>query len=62
MVAQFHSWKAFLNMGGYGFYVWTSYGALVCMLVLGAWTPLRQLKALKKSRREDFSPTSKYMA
>ena len=22
----FHSWSDFLNMGGYGFYVWLAYG------------------------------------
>ena len=31
----FQSWSDFLNMGGYGFYVWLSYGiSLVAMLLL----------------------------
>ena len=31
----FQSWSDFINMGGYGFYVWLSYGiSLVAMIIL----------------------------
>lgn len=36
---QFESFGAFLNMGGYGFYVWLSFGIsalLICALVLSS--------------------------
>ena len=32
----FQSWSDFINMGGYGFYVWLSYGiSLVAMIIFG---------------------------
>ncbi len=31
---QFDSWSAFIEMGGYGFYVWLSFGS--CSVILGA--------------------------
>lgn len=31
----FQSWSDFINMGGYGFYVWLSYGiSLVALVIL----------------------------
>ena len=36
----------FLNMGGYGFYVWTSYGIALIVLLLNVILPLRQRKKL----------------
>jgi len=34
---QFDSFDAFIDMGGYGFYVWLSYGVTLLLLVLLIW-------------------------
>ncbi len=31
---QFDSFSAFINMGGYGFYVWLSYGVATALLLI----------------------------
>ena len=36
----------FLNMGGYAFYVWTSYGIALVVLLINVILPLRQRKKL----------------
>jgi heme exporter protein D len=36
----------FFHMGGYGFYVWTSYGIALLVLVLNVLAPLRQRRKL----------------
>jgi len=36
----------FLHMGGYGFYVWTSYGIALIILLLNMFAPLRQRRKL----------------
>ncbi len=36
----------FLHMGGYAFYVWTSYGITTVVLIVTAITPIRQRKKL----------------
>ena len=36
----------FLNMGGYAFYVWTSYGLALAVLLINVILPLRQRKKL----------------
>jgi len=36
----------FLHMGGYAFYVWTSYGLAMIVLVLNVILPMRQRKKL----------------
>ena len=36
----------FLHMGGYAFYVWTSYGIALAVLLLNVILPLRQRKKL----------------
>jgi heme exporter protein D len=38
------SWSEFFNMGGYAFYVWTSYGLTFAVLVLNIVLPLMQRK------------------
>ena len=51
----------FFHMGGYAFYVWTSYGIALFVLLLNVVSPLRQHSKLlttinraarRKSRRE----------
>ena len=36
----------FLSMGGYGFYIWLSYGVVVVVLVYHYFSPLRKRKKL----------------
>ena len=36
----------FFHMGGYGFYVWTSYGLAMIVLLLNVILPIRQRKKL----------------
>jgi heme exporter protein D len=40
------SLNEFFNMGGYAFYVWTSYGIALLVLVLNLLAPLRQRRKL----------------
>lgn len=42
------SWSAFWNMGGYGLYVWGSYGALFLLVVFEIIFLLRGQKQLLK--------------
>ena len=47
----------FLHMGGYAFYVWTSYGLALVVLVANLIAPMRHRKKLladfaRKARRE----------
>ena len=38
------SWSEFFNMGGYAFYVWTSYGLTLLMLVVNIVSPMIERK------------------
>ena len=40
------SLNEFFHMGGYAFYVWTSYGIALAVLLLNVILPLRQRKKL----------------
>ncbi len=55
---QFNSFSDFINMGGYGFYVWLSFGAAALILTLllisskaGHQQIIRQIA--KRKQRED---------
>ncbi len=37
-----------LNMGGYGLYVWSSYGIVIGLLTLQLFRPWRRLRQLKE--------------
>ncbi|ARD24199.1 Heme exporter protein D [Shewanella sp. P1-14-1] len=55
---QFESFSEFLNMGGYAFYVWLSYGVTFGSLGILLFLSLRQKKKVlleiaKKMERED---------
>jgi heme exporter protein D len=39
----------FLNMGGYAFYVWTSYGLTLLVLLVNIIVPIVQRKQLLRS-------------
>lgn len=41
--------EEFLNMGGYAFYVWTSYGITFVVLLVNIVLPIFQRKALLRS-------------
>ena len=45
---QFDSWQAFFDMGGYGFYVWLSFGvsglAMLAIVIESIWAK-KQIKA-----------------
>lgn len=45
---QFDSISAFLDMGGYGFYVWLSYGVTALTLGLLVVASVQQHKSIKK--------------
>jgi heme exporter protein D len=44
---QFDSISAFVDMGGYGFYVWLSYGVSVFALALLIFTSINSHKKIK---------------
>ncbi|GGZ57595.1 heme exporter protein CcmD [Paraglaciecola sp. Hal342] len=43
---QFESFSAFVDMGGYGFYVWLSFGVSLLALGILAFDAVRQKKVL----------------
>jgi len=45
---QFDSFSAFIDMGGYGFYVWLSYGVSVAALALLIFTSISSHKKIKQ--------------
>ncbi len=48
------SWNEFFAMGGYGFYVWTSYAVAAVVLAFNVLLPLRRRKAVHKTLREFY--------
>ena len=49
----FQSWSDFINMGGYGFYVWLSYGiSFVAMIILAILSVKGRKAVLKEVLRE----------
>lgn len=55
---QFDSFSAFINMGGYGFYVWLSYGVVTVLLLILIFSSITGHKQVIKSiaqrkQRED---------
>ena len=49
----FQSWSDFINMGGYGFYVWLSYGiSLVTMIILAIQSVKGRKTVIKEVLRE----------
>jgi heme exporter protein D len=43
------NWEQFFSMGGYAFYVWTSYGLMAAILLLNLVLPLRRKSEVLKS-------------
>ncbi|OGT44965.1 MAG: heme exporter protein CcmD [Gammaproteobacteria bacterium RIFCSPHIGHO2_12_FULL_41_20] len=53
-----HALKQFLHMGGYGFYVWSSYGLVAVALAgqwLSAWLKWRRAHVSKVKADESYS-------
>lgn len=55
---QFDSFSAFIDMGGYGFYVWLSYGVTAALLLILIFTSVMGHKQVIKNiaqrkQRED---------
>ena len=55
---MFDSFSAFIDMGGYGFYVWLSYGVSVALLLILIWSSVTGHKQVIKNiaqrkQRED---------
>ncbi|MGP1627917.1 MAG: heme exporter protein CcmD [Aggregatibacter segnis] len=53
----FESWSELLNMGGYGFYVWLSYGlsllAIVVLIVQSLAGKSAVLKSIKREQQRE---------
>lgn len=46
------NWSEFFHMGGYGFYVWTSYAFAALILVFNLYLPLRRRESVRRRLRE----------
>ena len=46
------NWSEFFAMGGYGMYVWGSYGITALALILNLYLPWRRRKAVRRLLRE----------
>lgn len=46
---QWHSWTEFWAMGGYGFYVWGSFGATALVIWAEIWQVRAQRRALLRN-------------
>jgi len=47
----FSSWAEFWAMGGYGFYVWLSFGTTLLLLLALGWISQREHQQLKQQIR-----------
>ncbi len=56
MQACFNSWHEFLSMGGYGFFVWGAYGALIMSFSLGVFLTRRQYKQRLQKNTDESTP------
>lgn len=45
----------FLHMGGYAFYVWSSYAIAALMLALNLWLPVRRWRELRRRLRRTLA-------
>ncbi|WP_373777303.1 heme exporter protein CcmD [Glaesserella sp.] len=53
MTFQFDSISAFLDMGGYGFYVWLAYGITFLTMGLLIWQSKREGKQIFRQVRKE---------
>ena len=47
----------FLNMGGYAFYVWTSYAVVLIVLIANVLYPLRRKRRIIRDLERKFAGT-----
>jgi heme exporter protein D len=52
---QWHSWTEFWEMGGYGLYVWGSFGATALVVVAEIWQLRAQRRALLRNLLNEIS-------
>lgn len=45
---QFDNFSAFIDMGGYGFFVWLSYGASIALFILLILSSINASKSIKR--------------
>lgn len=50
----FHSLSAFLNMGGYAPYVWTTYAIVTALLVFPMWSAKRKMRLTLTKLNEKY--------
>lgn len=49
---KFDTWSAFWDMGGYGFYVWLSFGFTLVTLLAIVWSTLATKKSLLRGVKQ----------
>lgn len=59
MTFQFESISAFLAMGGYGFYVWLSYGVTILAMGVLIWLSRREQKAILNQAKKELARLEK---
>lgn len=56
---QFSSFAEFISMGGYGFFVWLSFGTGLLLLTLLVWQSISGHKLMKKRIAQQIKRQSK---
>ncbi len=59
MTFQFESISAFFAMGGYGFYVWLSYGVTILAMGVLIWLSRREQKAILNQAKKELARLEK---
>ena len=49
------TWNSFLDMGGYAFFVWTSYAVFIVVLLASFSLPLIKRRTLVRDLREQWA-------
>ena len=49
------TWNNFIDMGGYAFFVWTSYGVFIVVLLASFSSPLIKRRTLVRDLREQWA-------
>lgn len=52
---QWHSWTEFWEMGGYGLYVWGSFGVTALVVIAEIWQVRAQRRALLRNLLNETS-------
>jgi len=52
---QWHSWSEFWEMGGYGLYVWGSFGVTALVVIAEIWQLRAQRRALLRNLLNEIS-------